>query len=278
MERERKKIRPEPEIKRQVYEMLNLPGNAWQIVLEKMEMLEIVFAERVYPEFREWLHKRNVWNALFKYKVAPLIRQEALEISQIGLNPRWNCLAWYFSIMGSCEEYLEGYWIRSIKRPENRGEVRLNFQKLLDYTGAFNGIKPEIVEISIHAPDYERIRAHLLDFVSNKNFRTMYSQVIWKIDQNIAEYFKTVAQILYVLLQEGFFIVLSYKDNNSSQPINSKWMQQVHPREGAFTQQAKSHGMSVRQFERHVLANPDRYSATTVRRANLSRNFRKARK
>lgn len=44
---------------------------------------------------------------------------------------------------------------------------------------------------------------------------------------------------------------------------------------GAFTEQAKRHGMSVAAFARHVLAHPDQFSDTTVRRARLAKTFRK---
>tara|TARA_R110002073_G_scaffold320611_1_gene496115 strand:+ start:73 stop:258 length:186 start_codon:yes stop_codon:yes gene_type:complete len=47
---------------------------------------------------------------------------------------------------------------------------------------------------------------------------------------------------------------------------------------GALTKQAKKAGMSVKSFESKVLKNPKNYSATTVRRANLSKTLRKVRK
>lgn len=47
---------------------------------------------------------------------------------------------------------------------------------------------------------------------------------------------------------------------------------------GAFTKQAKKAGMTVKGFESKVLKNPKNYSATTVRRANLSKTLRKVRK
>lgn len=46
-------------------------------------------------------------------------------------------------------------------------------------------------------------------------------------------------------------------------------------KEGSFTKQAKAAGMSVQEFASKVLANKDKYSTTTVRRANLAKNFNK---
>lgn len=42
---------------------------------------------------------------------------------------------------------------------------------------------------------------------------------------------------------------------------------------GKFTASAKRAGMGVQEFARHVLANRDKYSPTTVKRANFARNF-----
>jgi len=44
---------------------------------------------------------------------------------------------------------------------------------------------------------------------------------------------------------------------------------------GKFTEQAKAHGMTVAQFAAKVLANKDKYSSSTVKRANFARNARK---
>lgn len=216
MERERKRIRNEPEIRRQVANMLELPGNAWQIVLERMEMLEIFFADHMYPEFAHWMNRRGVWQAIWKYKVVSMI-PDVTQVPQIGLNARWNCMAWYFALMGSCEEPLAGYWIRSIERPNTGESIRLGFQKVVDYTGALNqGANPDLVQLDllgVRGTDGPRIRARLLDFVDNKQIRTMRSQVLWRTN-GMTDYFKSAAQILYVLLQEGFFIVLRYKDDD----------------------------------------------------------------
>ena len=46
-------------------------------------------------------------------------------------------------------------------------------------------------------------------------------------------------------------------------------------KEGAFTAQAKRAGMTVKQFTKTVLANPKKYTLTTVRRANFAKNFGK---
>ena len=44
-------------------------------------------------------------------------------------------------------------------------------------------------------------------------------------------------------------------------------------KEGAFTRQAKAAGMTVKQFQKAVLDNPDKYTTTTVRRAQFAKNF-----
>jgi len=54
-----------------------------------------------------------------------------------------------------------------------------------------------------------------------------------------------------------------------------KWIQKADIKEGAFTKQAKSAGVGVQEFANKVLANPDKYSSTTVKRANLAKNFAK---
>lgn len=224
MERETKRIRSEPEIRRQVRDMLELPGNAWKYVLEEMDMLEIFFADSMYPEFAQWMVRRNAWQNIWKYKVAPMLRSSNVQVTQVGLNERWNCLAWYFAIMGSSEEPLKGYWVHSIKRPDGRGatgEVRLGFSKLLDYTNALNGNEPQLIQLEINSTDGPRLRGHLLDFVSNKDYRTMRSQVVWRV-QSMSDYFKSVAQVLYVLFQEGFFVILRFRDEAANYHIRLK--------------------------------------------------------
>lgn len=47
---------------------------------------------------------------------------------------------------------------------------------------------------------------------------------------------------------------------------------------GAFSAQAKKAGMTTRAFAGKVLANPNRYSPTTVQRANFARNVAKSAK
>jgi hypothetical protein len=54
-----------------------------------------------------------------------------------------------------------------------------------------------------------------------------------------------------------------------------KWIQKAHLKEGAFTKQAKAAGKTVQGFAAQVRAHPEKYSATTERRANLARTFRK---
>lgn len=54
-----------------------------------------------------------------------------------------------------------------------------------------------------------------------------------------------------------------------------RWIQKAGLKKGAFTAQAKRAGMGVQAYARKVLANPSRYSPTTVRRARLARTFKK---
>lgn len=42
---------------------------------------------------------------------------------------------------------------------------------------------------------------------------------------------------------------------------------------GKFTAQAKRAGYGVQEFARHVLANKDKYSSATVKRAVFAKNF-----
>jgi len=44
-----------------------------------------------------------------------------------------------------------------------------------------------------------------------------------------------------------------------------------HP--GAFTAQAKRHGLTAAQFQKEVLAHPDRYDSTTRKRAQLRKTL-----
>lgn len=45
--------------------------------------------------------------------------------------------------------------------------------------------------------------------------------------------------------------------------------------EGAFTEKAKSHGMGVQEFARHVLSNKENYPSSTIKQANFCRNAAK---
>lgn len=59
-------------------------------------------------------------------------------------------------------------------------------------------------------------------------------------------------------------------DDKNEKPIN------INPaNEGKFTAAAKRAGMGVQQFASHVLANPDKFSALLVKRANFARNSTK---
>lgn len=63
-----------------------------------------------------------------------------------------------------------------------------------------------------------------------------------------------------------------------------KWIQKARKRMekkgtvGAFSAQAKRAGMSTKAYASKVLANPSRYSANTVKRANFARNVSKSKR
>ena len=54
---------------------------------------------------------------------------------------------------------------------------------------------------------------------------------------------------------------------------NDNWIQDLHVKEGALTAQAKRHNMKPLEFARHVIENPEDFSGTTKRRANLALNL-----
>jgi len=59
---------------------------------------------------------------------------------------------------------------------------------------------------------------------------------------------------------------------------DKKWIQKAIKRPGAFTAKAKKAKKSVAGMAAAVTKNPDRYSATTVRQANLAKTLRKINK
>lgn len=58
---------------------------------------------------------------------------------------------------------------------------------------------------------------------------------------------------------------------------SEKWIQKVvqNPKfkKGAFTEQAKRHSMTTKEFMEEVLRNPDKYDITTRRRAIFMKNI-----
>ncbi|NBP56202.1 hypothetical protein EBU71_06660 [bacterium] len=56
---------------------------------------------------------------------------------------------------------------------------------------------------------------------------------------------------------------------------DKKWIQGAIKRPGAFTKKAKKAGKSVSGMAAAVTKNPGRYSATTVRQANLAKTLKK---
>jgi hypothetical protein len=57
-----------------------------------------------------------------------------------------------------------------------------------------------------------------------------------------------------------------------------KWIKGAIKKPGAFTAQAKKAGMSTSAFRDKVLANKEKFSATTVKRANLAKTLSKMKK
>ena len=49
--------------------------------------------------------------------------------------------------------------------------------------------------------------------------------------------------------------------------MTDKFIQKMDLKKGAFTKQAKQHGMTAQEFASHVLSNKSKFSSTTVRRA-----------
>ena len=56
---------------------------------------------------------------------------------------------------------------------------------------------------------------------------------------------------------------------------NDKWIQGAIKRPGAFTAKAKKAGKTVSGMAAAVTKNPERYSKTTVRQANLAKTLKK---
>jgi hypothetical protein len=56
---------------------------------------------------------------------------------------------------------------------------------------------------------------------------------------------------------------------------DKNWIQGAIKRPGAFTAKAKKAKMSVAGYASAVTKNPSKYSATTVRQANLAKTLRK---
>jgi hypothetical protein len=64
----------------------------------------------------------------------------------------------------------------------------------------------------------------------------------------------------------------------SKKKSNDKWIQGAIKRPGAFTAKAKKAGKTVAGMAAAVTKNPERYSTTTVRQANLAKTLRKINK
>lgn len=57
-------------------------------------------------------------------------------------------------------------------------------------------------------------------------------------------------------------------------PVNKqKWIQDAVQNPGAFTREAKAHGMNPAEFQKVVLEHPKRYHPVTVKRARLRKTL-----
>lgn len=122
------------------------------------------------------------------------------------------------------------------------------------------------------------IAALVLTFKHGDDFRTLQWAPL-NVRESEGWYIGILYNNFLNALEQGDIRVTDVSSSGQERRlIGNRWMSSVHPKSGAFTQQARAHGMTVKQFEKHVLANPTKYAATTVRRANLSRNYRKSRK
>jgi hypothetical protein len=61
----------------------------------------------------------------------------------------------------------------------------------------------------------------------------------------------------------------------AAKKTDKKWIQKAIKRPGAFTAKAKKANKSVAGMAAAVTKNPSKYSATTVRQANLAKTLRK---
>ena len=59
---------------------------------------------------------------------------------------------------------------------------------------------------------------------------------------------------------------------------NRKWIQKAIKRPGAFTAKAKSAGMGVQDFARHVLAKKMKFGTRTTKQAVLAKTLSKLKK
>ena len=67
-----------------------------------------------------------------------------------------------------------------------------------------------------------------------------------------------------------------YEFKSSALNKPKKWIQQVVSspgfKKGAFTEEAKKHGVSTKEYEQQVLAHPAAFSETTRKRAQFMKN------
>ena len=53
----------------------------------------------------------------------------------------------------------------------------------------------------------------------------------------------------------------------------SDWIKKAIKHPGAFTKKAKAAGLTPAQYQKKVLANPDKFSSTTVKQARLRKTL-----
>ena len=73
--------------------------------------------------------------------------------------------------------------------------------------------------------------------------------------------------------------ILKSAEEKEDDPPKEKWIQKVVEspdfEKGAFTAEAKEHGMTTKAFMKTVLAHPEKYDTTTRKRAQFMKNIQR---
>lgn len=69
-----------------------------------------------------------------------------------------------------------------------------------------------------------------------------------------------------------------YAKKGMTMKKGGKWIQKAIKKPGSFTAQAKRAGMSTSSFRDKVLSNKEKFSSTTVKRANFAKTLSKMKK